>query len=208
MARTSSADPFIVTPDGCPAIRRDILAALLGWAETDATRASRCAVHFERDGARIVAAATDGHRLVALVVPTGIDVAIGTRPRDALERGVKVAKATGESYVPLPADGPRVDGFPDYRRVIPDRSPVAIPDGVGLNARYLAALADLAKATGQDGAILTAGDGPLGPSRWEAHSPEGWGFVGVIMPMRVHGHNDRESLPADLFGKEVDKAAQ
>jgi DNA polymerase-3 subunit beta len=123
-------------------IKTNELKALLLCAGKKDIRYYLNGVHFESTPHGIIAASTDGHRLLCINLPSeqaeGIKALI---PRPLIEAAVKTKAPTIDitiegANVTLASAGPNVSGgltdatFPGYRRVIPEKVSGSITDGV------------------------------------------------------------------------------
>jgi DNA polymerase III sliding clamp (beta) subunit (PCNA family) len=166
-------------------------------------------VHFESSAKGIIAAATDGHRLLCVNLPAenapGIKNLI---PRALIEAAVKTKSIYIEitidaGNVTLASAGQSISGsitdgvFPDYRRVIPES--VSGIQGNDFNNIYLVDFDKIgALIEGGKASVLQNGPGNSALVRYENENA-----VGVIMPLRhdLHKNLNRPAwleLPAPL----------
>jgi DNA polymerase-3 subunit beta len=190
-------------------IKTNELKALLICAGKKDIRYYLNGVHFESSSRGMIAAATDGHRLLCINLPAenapGIKAIV---PRELIEAAIKTKSVYIDitiegQQVTLSSAGQNVSGgltdatFPDYRRVIPNS--VSGTQGNDFNNTYLVdfdkigALIDSGKAS-----ILQNGPGNSALVRYENENA-----IGVIMPLRhdLHKNLNRPAwieLPAPL----------
>jgi DNA polymerase-3 subunit beta len=177
-------------------IKTNELKALLLCAAKNDVRYYLNGVHFESSANGIIAAATDGHRLLCVNLPAenapGIKNLI---PRALIEAAVKTKSIYIEitidaGNVTLSSAGQNVSGsigegvYPDYRRVIPES--VSGIQGNDFNNTYLV---DFDKI----GALIDGGKASVlqnGPSNSALVRYENENAIGVIMPLRHDLHKN------------------
>jgi DNA polymerase-3 subunit beta len=177
-------------------IKTNELKALLVCAAKNDVRYYLNGVHFESSANGMIAAATDGHRLLCINLPAenapGIKNLI---PRALIEAAVKTKSVYIEitidaGNVTLASAGQSISGsitdgvFPDYRRVMPNS--VSGIQGNDFNNTYLVdfdkigALIDGGKAS-----VLQNGPGMCALVRFDNENA-----IGVIMPLRHDLHKN------------------
>jgi hypothetical protein len=183
----------------------DINARLLGavakWAYPDVDRPHINRVLF----AKREIVATDGRRMV--IVPTEYDGAPFCVDRDIALAAVAASQALGKGGVisvtvetstvklyirpgvALHAPVRDAKDYPAYKQIIPTERETPCPDGCGLDARYLAAIAEVQEAAGYEGSLgvkITgwSADG-LGAMLFEGLYGDARGIKYIIMPVRV-----------------------
>jgi DNA polymerase-3 subunit beta len=170
-------------------IKTNELKALLLCAGKKDIRYYLNGVHFESSAHGMIAASTDGHRLLCINLPTenapGIKALV---PRELIESAIKtkspVIDITIEGQqVTLSSAGQNVSGgltdatFPDYRRVIPEKTTGEnISD---FNNEYLVDFDKVGKLV--DGGLAQVVQN--GPSAALVHYSNEY-VIGVLMPMR------------------------
>ena len=171
-------------------IKTNELKALLLCAAKNDVRYYLNGVHFESTPNGIIAASTDGHRLLCVNLPNeqaeGIKALI---PRALIEAAVK----TKAQVIDITIDGPSVtlssmgqnvsgsitDGvFPDFRRVIPEK--VSGIQGNVFNNEYLVDFDKIGKLVNGGKASLML-NGPLNTALVKFTDEN---VIGVIMPFK------------------------
>ena len=190
-------------------IKTNELKALLLCAGKKDVRYYLNGVHFESSANGMIAAATDGHRLLCINLP--IENAPGIKnliPRALIEAAVKTKSVYIEitiegGNVTLASAGQSISGsitdgvFPDYRRVIPES--VSGIQGNDFNNTYLVDFDKIgALIEGGKASILQNGPGMSALVRFDNENA-----IGVIMPLRhdLHKNLSRPAwieLPAPL----------
>ena len=190
-------------------IKTNELKALLLCAGKKDIRYYLNGVHFESSANGMIAAATDGHRLLCINLP--IENAPGIKnliPRALIEAAVKTKSVYIEitiegGNVTLASAGQSISGsitdgvFPDYRRVIPES--VSGIQGNDFNNTYLVDFDKIgALIEGGKASILQNGPGMSALVRFDNENA-----IGVIMPLRhdLHKNLSRPAwieLPAPL----------
>ena len=190
-------------------IKTNELKALLLCAGKKDIRYYLNGVHFESSANGMIAAATDGHRLLCINLP--IENAPGSQnliPRALIEAAVKTKSVYIEitiegGNVTLASAGQSISGsitdgvFPDYRRVIPNS--VTGIQGNDFNNTYLVDFDKIgALIEGGKASVLQNGPGMSALVRFDNENA-----IGVIMPLRhdLHKNLSRPAwieLPAPL----------
>jgi DNA polymerase-3 subunit beta len=190
-------------------IKTNELKALLLCAGKKDIRYYLNGVHFESSANGMIAAATDGHRLLCINLP--IENAPGIKnliPRALIEAAVKTKSVYIEitiegGNVTLASAGQSISGsitdgvFPDYRRVIPNS--VTGIQGNDFNNTYLVDFDKIgALIEGGKASVLQNGPGMSALVRFDNENA-----IGVIMPLRhdLHKNLSRPAwieLPAPL----------
>ena len=171
-------------------IKTNELKALLLCAAKNDIRYYLNGVHFESTSNGIIAASTDGHRLLAVNLPgqqpEGVKALI---PRALIEAAVKTKapvidiKIEGAN-VTLTSMGQNVSGaitdgvFPDFRRVIPEK--VSGIQGNEFNNEYLVDFDKIGKLVNGGKASVLQND--VGMSALVKFTDEN--VIGVIMPFK------------------------
>jgi DNA polymerase-3 subunit beta len=178
-------------------IKTNELKALLICAAKNDVRYYLNGVHFESTPHGIIAASTDGHRLLCINLPSeqaeGIKALI---PRALIEAAVKTKAPTIDvtiegGNVTLSSMGQNVSGsitdgvFPDFRRVIPEK--VSGIQGNEFNNEYLVDFDKIGKLVNGGKASVLQND--VGMSALVKFTDEN--VIGVIMPFK-------HELPASL----------
>ena len=182
-------------------IKTNELKALLLCAAKNDVRYYLNGVHFESSANGMIAAATDGHRLLCINLPAenapGIKNLI---PRALIEAAVKTKAPTIDitiegGNVTLASAGQSISGsitdgvFPDYRRVIPES--VSGIQGNDFNNTYLVDFDKIgALIGGGKASVLQNGPGMSALVRFDNENA-----IGVIMPLR-HDLHKNLSRPA------------
>ena len=182
-------------------IKTNELKALLLCAAKNDVRYYLNGVHFESTNNGIIAASTDGHRLLCINLPNeqaeGVKALI---PRALIEAAVKTKAPTIDitiegQQVTLSSMGQNVSGsltegvFPDFRRVIPES--VSGIQGNDFNNTYLVDFDKIgALIEGGKASVLQNGPGMSALVRFENENA-----IGVIMPLR-HDMHKNLSRPA------------
>jgi DNA polymerase-3 subunit beta len=177
-------------------IKTNELKALLLCAGKKDIRYYLNGVHFESSAHGMIAAATDGHRLLCVNLPAenapGIKNLI---PRALIEAAVKTKSVYIEitidaGNVTLASAGQSISGsitdgvFPDYRRVIPNS--VSGIQGNDFNNTYLVDFDKIgALIEGGKASVLQNGPGMSALVRYENENA-----IGVIMPLRHDLHKN------------------
>ena len=190
-------------------IKTNELKALLLCAAKNGVRYYLNGVHFESSANGMIAAATDGHRLLCVNLPAenapGIKNLI---PRALIEAAIKTKSVYIEitidaGNVTLASAGQSISGsitdgvFPDYRRVIPNS--VSGIQGNDFNNTYLVDFDKIgALIEGGKASVLQNGPGMSALVRFDNENA-----IGVIMPLRhdLHKNLNRPAwleLPAPL----------
>ena len=171
-------------------IKTNELKALLLCAAKNDIRYYLNGVHFESTPHGIIAASTDGHRLLCINLPNeqaeGIKALI---PRALIEAAIKTKAPTIDvmiegANVTLSSMGQNVSGsitdgvFPDYRRVIPEK--VSGIQGNEFNNEYLVDFDKIGKLV--DGGKASVLQNDVGMSALVHFDNQN--VIGVIMPLR------------------------
>lgn len=185
-------------------IETNELKALLLCAAKKDIRYYLNGILFESTPHGIIAASTDGHRLLCINLPNenvqGVNALV---PRELIEAAVKtkaiVIQVTLEGQnVTLSSAGQNVSGaltdgkFPDYRRVIPEK--VSGEQGNEFNNAYLV---DFDKV----GSLVNGGKASVlqnGPGMSALVHFDNQNVIGVIMPMRHEAPKGTVLRPAWL----------
>jgi hypothetical protein len=185
-------------------ISTNVLAAIVKWSCQDRDRLHLCTVLFEKGRA----IATDGHRLVALPIPTNghrllvdsqhLSAAVAAqrdmkidRPRSiGIEPGERGTILTIDNGVTMTVPSRDPAGYPPWEKVIPKAGGATkSPNGYILDPRYLAAIAEVNSAivpNSNRGVRVVA----WGPVNEDGDSLDAMLFEGnddvqfVVMPMR------------------------
>ena len=170
-------------------IKTNELKALLICAGKKDIRYYLNGVHFESSAHGMIAAATDGHRLLCINLPAekvpGIKALV---PRELIEAAIKTKSIYIEvtiegQQVTLSSAGQNVSGgltdatFPDYRRVIPEKT--TGENIADFNNEYLVDFDKVGKLV--DGGLAQVVQN--GPSAALVHYSTEY-VIGVLMPMR------------------------
>jgi DNA polymerase-3 subunit beta len=185
-------------------IKTNELKALLLCAAKNDIRYYLNGVHFESSANGIIAASTDGHRLLCINLPSeqaeGIKALI---PRALIEAAIKTKapvidiKIEGGN-VTLSSAGQNVSGsitdgvFPDYRRVIPEK--VSGIQGNEFNNEYLVDFDKIGKLV--DGGKASVLQNDVGMSALVHFDNQN--VIGVIMPLRHEAPKGTVLRPAWL----------
>ena len=185
-------------------IKTNELKALLLCAAKNDIRYYLNGVHFESTNNGIIAASTDGHRLICINLPNeqaeGVKALI---PRALIEAAVKTKSVYIEitidgANVTLSSMGQNVSGsltegvFPDYRRVIPNS--VSGIQGNEFNNEYLVDFDKIGKLVNGGKASVLQND--VGMSALvHFDNPD---VIGVIMPLRHEAPKGTVLRPAWL----------
>jgi DNA polymerase-3 subunit beta len=190
-------------------IKTNELKALLICAAKNDVRYYLNGVHFESSANGMIAAATDGHRLLCINLPAENAPNIKNLiPRALIEAAVKTKSVYIEitiegGNVTLASAGQSISGsitdgvFPDYRRVIPNS--VSGIQGNDFNNTYLVDFDKIgALIEGGKASVLQNGPGMSALVRFDNENA-----IGVIMPLRhdLHKNLNRPAwieLPAPL----------
>ena len=170
-------------------IKTNELKALLICAGKKDIRYYLNGVHFESSAHGMIAAATDGHRLLCINLPA--ENALGIKalvPRELIEAAVKTKAPVIDvsiegQHVTLSSAGQNVSGglidhpFPDYRRVIPEKT--TGENIADFDNEYLVDFDKVGKLV--DGGLAQVVQN--GPSAALVHYSTEY-VIGVLMPMR------------------------
>jgi DNA polymerase-3 subunit beta len=185
-------------------IKTNELKALLICAAKNDIRYYLNGVHFESTPHGIIAASTDGHRLLCINLPNeqaeGIKALI---PRALIEAAIKTKAPTIDvmiegANVTLSSMGQNVSGsitdgvFPDYRRVIPEK--VSGIQGNEFNNEYLVDFDKIGKLV--DGGKASVLQNDVGMSALVHFDNQN--VIGVIMPLRHEAPKGTVLRPAWL----------
>jgi DNA polymerase-3 subunit beta len=170
-------------------IKTNELKALLLCAAKNDIRYYLNSIHFESTNNGIIAASTDGHRLLCINLPDqqaeGIKALI---PRTLIEAAIKTKAPTIDviidgQQVTLSSAGQNVSGsitdgvFPDFRRVIPQR--VSGEAGSQFNNEYLTDFDKVGKLINGGKASVMQNDGSAALVKFDNEN-----VIGVIMPFK------------------------
>ena len=185
-------------------IETNELKALLLCAAKNDVRYYLNGIHFESTNNGIIAASTDGHRLLCVNLPTehaeGIKALI---PRALIEAAVKTKAQVIDisidgANVTLTSMGQNVSGsltegvFPDFRRVIPEK--VSGIQGNEFNNEYLVDFDKIGKLVNGGKASVLQND--VGMSALVHFDNQN--VIGVIMPLRHEAPKGTVLRPAWL----------
>jgi DNA polymerase-3 subunit beta len=170
-------------------IKTNELKALLLCAAKNDVRYYLNGIHFESTPGGIIAASTDGHRLLCINLPNeqaeGVKALI---PRALIEAAIKtkaqVIDITIDGHnVTLSSAGQNVSGsitdgvFPDFRRVVPNT--VTGITGSEFNNEYLTDFDKVGKLLNGGKASVLQNDGAAALVKFDNDN-----VIGVIMPLR------------------------
>jgi DNA polymerase-3 subunit beta len=170
-------------------IKTNELKALLICAAKNDIRYYLNGIHFESTPHGIIAASTDGHRLLCVNLPTeqaeGIKALI---PRALIEAAVKTKAPTIDvmiegHQVTLSSAGQNVSGsitdgvFPDFRRVIPEK--VSGIQGNEFNNEYLVDFDKIGKLINGGKASVLQNSGSAALVKFDCDNA-----IGVLMPFK------------------------
>ena len=185
-------------------IKTNELKALLLCAAKNDVRYYLNGIHFESTPNGIIAASTDGHRLLCVNLPDqqaeGVNCLV---PRALIEAAIKTKAPTIDitiegGNVTLASMGQNVSGsltegvFPDFRRVIPEK--VSGIQGNEFNNEYLVDFDKIGKLINGGKASVLQND--LGFSALVHFDNEN--VIGVIMPLRHEAPKGTVLRPAWL----------
>jgi DNA polymerase-3 subunit beta len=171
-------------------IKTNELKALLLCAAKNDVRYYLNGVHFESTNNGIIAASTDGHRLLCINLPNELVESVKALiPRALIEAAVKTKAPTIDitidaGNVTLSSMGQNVSGsltegvFPDYRRVIPEK--VSGIQGNEFNNEYLVDFDKIGKLVNGGKASVLQND--AGSAALVKYTDEN--VIGVIMPFK------------------------
>ncbi len=170
-------------------IKTNELKALLLCAAKNDIRSYLNSIHFESTNNGIIAASTDGHRLLCINLPDqqaeGVKCLV---PRALIEAAIKTKAPTIDitidgQQVTLSSAGQNVSGsltdgvFPDYRRVIPNS--VSGIQGNEFNNEYLVAFDKIGKLINGGKASVLQNDGSAALVKFDNEN-----VIGVLMPFK------------------------
>ena len=170
-------------------IKTDELKALLICAAKNDIRYYLNGIHFESTPHGIIAASTDGHRLLCINLPNeqaeGIKALI---PRALIEAAIKTKAPTIDvmiegANVTLSSMGQNVSGsitdgvFPDFRRVIPEK--VSGIQGNEFNNEYLVDFDKIGKLINGGKASVLQNSGSAALVKFDCDNA-----IGVLMPFK------------------------
>jgi len=185
-------------------IKTNELKALLLCAAKNDVRYYLNGIHFESTPGGIIAASTDGHRLLCINLPSeqaeGVNCLV---PRALIEAAVKTKVQVIDvmidgQQVTLSSAGQNVSGsltegvFPDFRRVIPEK--VSGIQGNEFNNEYLVDFDKIGKLVNGGKASVLQND--VGFSALVHFDNEN--VIGVIMPLRHEAPKGTVLRPAWL----------
>ena len=189
-------------------IHTEKLKALLICAAKNDVRYYLNGVHFESTPGGIIAASTDGHRLLCINLPDQpVDQFKALIPRALIEAACKLKTAAKASHatiditiqdqnVTLTSAGQTISGsltegvFPDFRRVVP-QSVSGVP-GSQFNNEYLVDFDKVGKLINGGKASILQNDGAAALVKFDDEN-----VIGVLMPLK-HDLPSSLSRPAWL----------